>query len=591
MVTYGGEQSLDRYLALSARGLPFNVAHAVGNVVLALAAGPGAGADDLALPRAASSSPGARPAALPLVLCRAALAAGARRAAPRRRDRRGEVERRLGWLERRRTPTAASAPRRAQPSSPAMTGWAMLGLEAAGRNPLDVRARRRDADRLPARARPAGCGRPATSSARSSRSRAPGSTRAASAATTWSRELRRRRDGDGSFDGQVNLTAFVMRSPCAPPAPTGARWRAPAAWLRRAQNGDGGWGIQPQAAERRRLDRRRAAGAGRGGRAAAARRRAAPRYLRKRPAPATAASRSAASGVDQRAVDRLGGPGPRRRRRRARPRGRRRHSPTSATGRPPTATTATRPRATRRRSGSPRQALLAVERKPFPLAGGRARRARERRRSGGSTATGAGGRSGAGQPASQRRSSAAPSSSSGSVGRLAAAARREAPAEPRRDAGAAPDAERAIRGRSARPTAATAAPGATAAAALAATSRRAPTTARPPVSVAVRAGARRLDGAYLLVGVGRAGAAGRRRPTLWYRRRAARERGPPRYGCRRWTSRPRSAPGAPTRRIGREPVRPRDARRAARAGALGAEPPPDQPVALPGARARRRSRG
>ena len=40
MVSYGGEQSLDRYLALSARGIPFNVAHAVGNIVLALAAGP-----------------------------------------------------------------------------------------------------------------------------------------------------------------------------------------------------------------------------------------------------------------------------------------------------------------------------------------------------------------------------------------------------------------------------------------------------------------------------------------------------------------------------------------------------------------------
>ena len=40
MVSYGGEQSLDRYLALSARGVPFNVAHAAGNVALALAAGP-----------------------------------------------------------------------------------------------------------------------------------------------------------------------------------------------------------------------------------------------------------------------------------------------------------------------------------------------------------------------------------------------------------------------------------------------------------------------------------------------------------------------------------------------------------------------
>lgn len=40
MVSYGGEQSLDRYLALSVRGVPFNLAHAAGNVALALVAGP-----------------------------------------------------------------------------------------------------------------------------------------------------------------------------------------------------------------------------------------------------------------------------------------------------------------------------------------------------------------------------------------------------------------------------------------------------------------------------------------------------------------------------------------------------------------------
>ena len=40
MVTYGGEQSLDRYLALSARGVPFNVAHALGNFAIAFVAGP-----------------------------------------------------------------------------------------------------------------------------------------------------------------------------------------------------------------------------------------------------------------------------------------------------------------------------------------------------------------------------------------------------------------------------------------------------------------------------------------------------------------------------------------------------------------------
>ena len=42
-----------------------------------------------------------------------------------------------GW-SRSRTPTAASAPRPATTRAPEMTGWAMLGLEAAGRNPLDV---------------------------------------------------------------------------------------------------------------------------------------------------------------------------------------------------------------------------------------------------------------------------------------------------------------------------------------------------------------------------------------------------------------------------------------------------------------------
>ena len=40
MVAYGGEQSLDRYLALSARGIPFNLAHAAGNFAIAFAAGP-----------------------------------------------------------------------------------------------------------------------------------------------------------------------------------------------------------------------------------------------------------------------------------------------------------------------------------------------------------------------------------------------------------------------------------------------------------------------------------------------------------------------------------------------------------------------
>ena len=55
MVTYGGEQSLERYLALSARGIPFNVAHALGNFAFALAAGPRSSASSPASARGWSS--------------------------------------------------------------------------------------------------------------------------------------------------------------------------------------------------------------------------------------------------------------------------------------------------------------------------------------------------------------------------------------------------------------------------------------------------------------------------------------------------------------------------------------------------------
>src|SRR4029450_12425417 len=40
MVTYGGEVSLDRFLVLSGRAIPFDLAHALANVALALVAGP-----------------------------------------------------------------------------------------------------------------------------------------------------------------------------------------------------------------------------------------------------------------------------------------------------------------------------------------------------------------------------------------------------------------------------------------------------------------------------------------------------------------------------------------------------------------------
>jgi uncharacterized membrane protein len=240
MVTYGGEQSLDRYLALSARGLPFNVVHAAGNFAIALAAGP-------ALVRMISRfrtrleftwrPAGALPAVALAALAAAALAAGPRpaAAAPSGAD----------WLAGVQAADGGFAATPGQPSSPAMTGWAMLGLEAAGRNPLDVRS----------------AGRNAVTYLRSEATRlrsvgdlertvlalsGAGLDPRRFAGTDLVAELRSRRDRDGSVDGQVNLTAFYALALRAAGAGPGALRRS-GGWLRRAQNADGGWGIQPGA--------------------------------------------------------------------------------------------------------------------------------------------------------------------------------------------------------------------------------------------------------------------------------------------------------------------------------------------------------
>jgi energy-coupling factor transport system substrate-specific component len=238
MVTYGGEQSLDRYLALSARGIPFNLAHATGNFVIALAAGP-------ALVRMISRfrtratftwrPAGVLPVAILAVVLTGLVAtrpADARRSAP-------------GWLAGTQSSDGGFAAVPGQPSSPAMTGWAILGLEAAGLNPLDVRSG----------------GETAVSYLRSQADRlrsvgdlertilalvGAGLDPHRFAGTDLVADLRRRRDGDGSVDGQVNLTAFYALAIRAADGDAGSLGRS-ARWLRDAQNSDGGWGIQPRA--------------------------------------------------------------------------------------------------------------------------------------------------------------------------------------------------------------------------------------------------------------------------------------------------------------------------------------------------------
>ena len=245
MMSYGGEQSLDRYLALSARGVPFNVAHAAGNFALALAAGP-ALVRMISRYRTRSRFDWHPEGVLPLLLV-VAVGVAAFPAAPARAQLapRAAVADARAWLEGTQNSDGGFGATRDYPSSPAMTGWVMLGLEAAGSNPLDLRRGgetpvsylRSQADRL----------------------RSDGDLERTILALAGAgldprrfggadlvSELRSRRDANGSVGGQVNLTAFyalAMRAAGADPGSLGRSTR----WLRHAQNPDGGWGIQPGA--------------------------------------------------------------------------------------------------------------------------------------------------------------------------------------------------------------------------------------------------------------------------------------------------------------------------------------------------------
>ena len=249
MVTYGGDQSLERYLALSARGVPFNVAHAVGNAAFALAAGPAIVA---ILTRFRSRleftwrpAPAVAGAVLSILLLLPAAAVLAQSADPgSRTELRGSgVAAARGYLQRAQNRDGGLPATPGGSSSVAITGWAMLGLEASGRNPLDLRRGGRS---------PVSFLRANGGSIRSTGDLertilaldGAGVSPRAFAGRDLVAELAGRRSDGGSFQGQVNLTAFGVLALRASGVPRSSL-RRPAEWLRRAQNRDGGWGFQP----------------------------------------------------------------------------------------------------------------------------------------------------------------------------------------------------------------------------------------------------------------------------------------------------------------------------------------------------------
>lgn len=241
MITYGGEQSVDRYVALSSRGIPFNIAHAVGNFAIAYVAGP-ALVRMISRYRTRLTFTWHRPPAaahtlvVMIALCAALLAwlpMGAGAASPK------------GYLESAQNKDGGFAATKGQPSSPAMTGWAMLGLEAAGRNPLDVeKGGKSPVDYLRKHVKRV---KTATDIERTILALVgAGEDPRDFGGRNLVDDLRKQRASDGSIKGQVNMTAFYVLAMDAAGA-SGKDLKKSVKWLRDAQNEDGGWGFRLQA--------------------------------------------------------------------------------------------------------------------------------------------------------------------------------------------------------------------------------------------------------------------------------------------------------------------------------------------------------
>jgi hypothetical protein len=251
MATYGGELSLARFGVLEGRAIPFDAAHAGANIAFALVAGPAMlrmlvrfrerfewsrrGSETPGL-RGRPLVPGMRGGAAAASIALLALAALVPTPAH------GSTTGAAGWLESVQNSDGGWGASPGDDSGSATTDWTMLGLEAAGRNPLDVASGgRTPVDYLRAHVRSL---------------KSPGALArtilALSGAGVDPRhfggrdlvaDLIDKRRGDGSFEGWPGSTAYAILALRGAGAAAAAE--PAAAWLRKVQNDDGGWGDTP----------------------------------------------------------------------------------------------------------------------------------------------------------------------------------------------------------------------------------------------------------------------------------------------------------------------------------------------------------
>lgn len=254
MVSFGGEMSLDRYLALEVRAIPFDIAHMTGNVIFALAAGPAMIAALVRFRerfewRQAEDGPGES---------RSGIAGGARNAAgvtmillaallftyagdpvdQAEAAYTSQAQKAAAWLKTQQNSDGGFSSTPGGTSSVNLTARAMFALAASGTNPLDVKTN----------ATPYGY----LVNHRQEITDASDIALTILAMKTVGQDPKdfkgrnlikalRARRGNGSFGNDVNVTAFSILAFRSAAAIKDAQYSLQ--WLYKAQNQNGGWGI------------------------------------------------------------------------------------------------------------------------------------------------------------------------------------------------------------------------------------------------------------------------------------------------------------------------------------------------------------
>lgn len=239
--TIGASHTPAAFLALAGTGLPFDLADTIASFLFGLAFAPelarllarARGRMDVSW-EAVGASGGLAVALLALVLGAAALPSRAAAAS---------LGRELGYLASAQNTDGGFGAASGQRSSELYTGWAAMGLAAAGRNPATLkRGGRSVLDSLRGEASTLASLGDIERTVLAAR--ACGTSAYSFAGRNLVAEVLRARGRDNSFDEQVNLSAFAIFSLRAVGhSASFAPIREAAGWIERQQNSDGGFGF------------------------------------------------------------------------------------------------------------------------------------------------------------------------------------------------------------------------------------------------------------------------------------------------------------------------------------------------------------